>query len=104
MPKHTAQSDCELHAQAGEGCPSIDQKRLAGATCSAGSSANPPDSQLARLVIDADCTTCGPIASGLSHGISIVRSALRHSAATGHVVILNGTTDLPELDEPLLFD
>jgi hypothetical protein len=54
--------------------------------------------QPARLVIEAECTTCGPICDETEDGISIVRLALAHSAATGHVVILNGTTDLPYAD------
>ena len=49
----------------------------------------------ARLVIEAECTTCGPISDDTENGISIVRLALEHSTATEHVVILNGTTDVP---------
>jgi hypothetical protein len=30
---------------------------------------------------------------------SIFQAAAAHTAATGHVVILNGTVDLPQLDE-----
>jgi hypothetical protein len=51
--------------------------------------------RLARLVIEAECTTCGRICDENGEGISTVRLALAHSGATGHVVILNGTTDLP---------
>jgi hypothetical protein len=48
----------------------------------------------ARLVIDADCTTCGQI-----RGLSLTPAAtqhlaLAHVAETGHVVVLNGTADL----------
>lgn len=45
----------------------------------------------------ADCPTCGPVNE---HSVddSAVQLALAHSAATGHVVVLNGTTDLPETD------
>ena len=48
----------------------------------------------ARLVIEAECTTCGPICDDTQNGISIVQLALEHSTATEHVVILNGTTDV----------
>src|SRR5260370_32333867 len=51
--------------------------------------------QPARLVIEAVCTSCGPICDETEAGISIVLLALAHSAATEHVVILNGTTDVP---------
>lgn len=54
--------------------------------------------QSARLVIEAECTTCGPICDEPEGGISVVRIALAHSAATEHVVILNGTTDVPHDD------
>jgi len=53
----------------------------------------------ARLVIEAECTTCGRVSDETSDGLSAVRLALAHTAATGHVVILNGTTDAPEVDE-----
>ena len=49
----------------------------------------------ARLVIEAECTTCGPVSDDTENGISIVLLALEHSIATKHVVILNGTTDVP---------
>src|SRR5258708_32761936 len=52
--------------------------------------------QPARFVIEAVCTSCGPICDETEDGISIVRLALAHTGATGHVVILNGTTDVPE--------
>jgi hypothetical protein len=54
--------------------------------------------QSARLIIEAECTTCGPICDEPEGGISLVRLALAHSAATEHVVILNGTTDVPHGD------
>jgi hypothetical protein len=53
----------------------------------------------ARLVIEAECTTCGRVGDEAAEGMSIVQLALAHTSATGHVVILNGTTDLPEADE-----
>ena len=49
----------------------------------------------ARLVIEAECTTCGPLSDDTENGISLVRLAMAHSTATAHVVILNGTTDVP---------
>jgi hypothetical protein len=56
--------------------------------------------QPARLVIEAECTTCGPVCEETADGISIVRLAVAHSATTRHVVILNGTTDSPYADQP----
>lgn len=61
------------------------------------------DSPQARLIVEAECTTCGRVGDEDSDGILIVRFALAHSAATGHVVILNGTTDLPDMNQPNLF-
>ncbi len=45
-----------------------------------------------RLIIEALCSTCGALED--AGGLSAVRLALDHSSAFGHVVILNGTTDL----------
>ena len=50
----------------------------------------------ARLIIEALCAICGPLGDEHVKGLSPVRHALRHSSTAGHVVILNGTTDLPE--------
>ena len=61
-------------------------------SATAGRMARPP----ARLVIEAMCTSCGPICDETGNGISVALLALAHSAATEHVVILNGTTDVPE--------
>jgi hypothetical protein len=52
-----------------------------------------------RLVIEAECTTCGRVVDEAA-GMSTVRLALEHTVATGHVVILNGTTDLLDADQP----
>ncbi len=49
-----------------------------------------------RLVLHADCTTCGPIGLGVSDHASIPGLALEHVAATSHVIVLNGTADLPD--------
>lgn len=51
-----------------------------------------------RLILHADCPTCGPVNKNCVED-SAVLLALAHSAVTGHVVVLNGTTDLPELDD-----
>ena len=52
----------------------------------------------ARLIVEAECTTCGPLCS--THGVEVaaIKAALAHTAKTGHVVVLNGTSDLPETD------
>ena len=60
------------------------------------------NSSKARLVVDVHCPACGFLnddhqADGLFNNISL---ALEHASAHGHVVILNGTTDLPT-DEDL---
>lgn len=47
-----------------------------------------------RLVIDANCTTCGRIRSHRDRSMSDL--ALLHVERTGHIVVLNGTADLPE--------
>ncbi len=52
-----------------------------------------------RLVIEAQCSICGPLEEPHADGLLTVRLAIRHSSALGHVVILNGTTDLPEDEE-----
>ena len=52
----------------------------------------------ARLVIEAECTTCGRIGDA-ADGLSTVQLAMEHTVATGHIVILNGTTDLPDADD-----
>ena len=50
-----------------------------------------------RLVVEAECPTCGPLADDHSDGLSVVQFALSHTAETGHIVVLNGTTDIPEV-------
>ena len=52
-----------------------------------------------RLVVEAECSCCGPIEGSTTPGLQSVQAAVRHSAETGHVVILNGTVDRPELEE-----
>ncbi len=81
---------------------SLESARLAfsGLECAArpsGGNDSPP-----RLIIEALCAICGPLHDQHVEGLSPVRRALRHSSTAGHVVILNGTTDLPEhREDPL---
>jgi hypothetical protein len=49
-----------------------------------------------RLIMDANCTTCGPVGNSSNNPASIPELAMRHTAATGHVVILNGAVDDPD--------
>lgn len=56
---------------------------------------SPRSASFPRLIIEAQCAICGPLHDQVE-GLSPVRHALRHSSMVGHVVILNGTTDLPE--------
>lgn len=58
----------------------------------------PPSAQ-ARLVIDANCTTCGPIDEARIDPFRVPQVAFQHAAKTGHIIILNGTADLPR-DNP----
>lgn len=54
--------------------------------------ANSPKS---RLVVDALCPTCGFLSDNQeADGLFAISLALEHACARGHVVILNGTTDL----------
>jgi len=48
-----------------------------------------------RLVLHADCTTCGRLNREEDEPSSVVDIALDHTDGTGHVVVLNGTTDVP---------
>ena len=57
----------------------------------------------ARLVLELNCTTCGPMRHPVSP-FSIPELALRHAESTGHVVILNGTADLLTDAEALELD
>jgi|GEM_PF-2001013 len=57
-----------------------------------------------RLVLHADCTTCGRLNRDEDAHSAVVDIALDHTNTTGHIVVLNGTTDLPggERDTPAL--
>ena len=46
-----------------------------------------------RLVMDALCTKCGPVAKSASPW-AVQRVAARHVTTYGHIVILNGTVDV----------
>jgi hypothetical protein len=52
-------------------------------------------SLLPRLVLHADCTACGRLNGDDDDPFGVSQLALDHTNSTGHVVILNGTTDLP---------
>lgn len=54
--------------------------------------------QTVRLVLEAQCSICG-LLCGIDRGLSVVQAALAHTAATGHIVILNGTVDVPDQNE-----
>ena len=59
------------------------------------------NSSKARLVVDAHCPACGFLNDDQqADGLFNISLALEHASAHGHVVILNGTTDLPA-DEDL---
>jgi hypothetical protein len=60
-------------------------------TTSSTSNAQPP-----RLVLYADCTTCGRLNGDEDNPLTVVDIALDHTDGTGHVVVLNGTTDIPD--------
>lgn len=51
-----------------------------------------------RLIIDANCTTCGLIENVSADPFKMPGVAMQHAAHTGHVVILNGTADVPGTD------
>lgn len=53
-------------------------------------------SYVPRLLMDANCTMCGPVEPTGNDSTSVPELAARHTAATGHVVILNGTVDAPD--------
>lgn len=56
------------------------------------------DQPRTRLIIDANCTTCGLIDNVSDDPFKIPSVAMQHAAHTGHVVILNGTADVPGTD------
>ena len=58
----------------------------------------------ARLIVEAVCPQCGPLTTGPLEGITSLLLAQKHTAETGHVVVLNGTIDLPEAVEEYRLD
>ena len=52
-----------------------------------------------RFVLHADCTTCGRLNQDEDASSQVVDIALDHTDGTGHIVVLNGTTDLPNEEE-----
>jgi hypothetical protein len=52
-----------------------------------------------RLVLEAHCPRCERVWDESTNAASVLHSVLAHVAATGHVVALSGTADLPEADD-----
>jgi hypothetical protein len=52
-----------------------------------------------RLIVEAICPICGPLTDAPAEGIVSLILAHEHTAATAHVVIFNGSTDLPEITD-----
>lgn len=65
----------------------------------ASSSSSPMTPEAPRLVLHADCTTCGRLNREEDNPLSVVDVALDHTDGTGHIVVLNGTTDLPDEED-----
>ena len=63
----------------------------------------PPISSV-RLIVEAICPQCGPLTAVPMQGVSAILLAQKHAAETAHVVILNGTMDLPEAAEEFCLD
>lgn len=55
-----------------------------------------------RLVIEAECSTCGVLGDD-GQAFSTIELVVAHTKATGHVVILNGTCDLPDEEAEVSF-
>lgn len=55
-----------------------------------------PEPQRPRLVMDASCTTCGQIDT--DDPFNVQNLAVEHAARTGHIIVLNGTADVPDSD------
>jgi len=58
----------------------------------------------ARLIVEAVCPQCGPLTTAPIEGITAILLAQKHTTETAHVVILNGTIDLPEAAEEYRLD
>jgi hypothetical protein len=49
-----------------------------------------------RLVMEATCARCNSLSGVCKNPWSAAKLATEHAAKTGHVVILNGTADIPD--------
>ncbi len=47
-----------------------------------------------RIIIEAMCMNCGPL-EDCSDILEFAKLACAHTSKTGHVVVLNGTVDIP---------
>jgi hypothetical protein len=56
-----------------------------------------------RIVIEAECSSCGPIERNATADLDMIHNASRHTAEAGHVVILNGTVDHPDIERREVF-
>jgi len=61
-------------------------------------SAHLPISQI-RIVVEAECSSFGPIFQPQNQALQTLEAATVHTTSTGHLVILNGTIDAPQLEE-----
>jgi len=51
-----------------------------------------------RVVIEAYCPSCERVWDQCEDAFTVLQSASDHAASTAHVVALNGTIDLPEVE------
>lgn len=51
-----------------------------------------------RVVIEAYCPSCERVWDECEDTLTVLQSASDHAASTAHVVALNGTIDLPEVE------
>ena len=54
-----------------------------------------------RVVIEAYCPSCERVWDQCEDAFTVLQSASDHAASTAHVVALNGTIDLPEVESTL---
>ncbi|HET9281384.1 MAG TPA: hypothetical protein VFR24_05430 [Candidatus Angelobacter sp.] len=57
-----------------------------------------------RLIAEAVCPQCGPLTTAPMEGIISILLAQKHTAETAHVVVLNGTIDVPQTAEECCVD
>ena len=48
-----------------------------------------------RIILELDCATCGRLTPD-GNAVALLEAAKLHTSMTSHVVILNGTVDVPE--------